>query len=231
MTFKDDIARETREIFRGAWTERQGDRVPAPEGLGLGNDGVKLDGAVLYADMHNSTGLVESLGPKFAAEIYKTFLLCAGRIIRSENGTVTAYDGDRIMAVYIGPAKLDAAVRTALKLNWAVKNIVNVIEKEVFPKYPYAISHIVGIDRSELLVARTGFRGSNDLVWVGRAANFAAKLTEIKQPHPTWITAAVYEAMGDSVRLSSGTNMWKPFTWNEMSDQRIYASTYWWSLD
>ena len=33
----------------------------------------------------------------------------------------------------------------------------------------------LGIDTSKLFVARTGIRKSNDLVWVGRAANYAAK--------------------------------------------------------
>jgi len=34
--------------------------------------------------------------------IYKTFLHCAAKIIRSHKGVITAYDGDRIIAVYIG---------------------------------------------------------------------------------------------------------------------------------
>jgi class 3 adenylate cyclase len=52
---------------------------------------------------------------RFAAEIYKTFLHCAAKIIRSEDGVITAYDGDRIMAVFIGNAKNTSAVRAALK--------------------------------------------------------------------------------------------------------------------
>jgi class 3 adenylate cyclase len=228
---REEIARDSRVIFRAPWTERRGERVPLAEHLGLGNDAVTLDACVLYADMHDSTGLVDRAGPHFAAEIYKTFLLCAGRLIRSEDGEVTAYDGDRIMGVYIGASKLDAAVRTALKLNWAVKNVLNAIENETYPRYPYAIRHIVGIDTSPLVVARTGFRGSNDLVWVGSAANHAAKLTEIKQPYETWITAAVYDGMSASVRnASSGEDMWKQFNWTEMADQRVHASTYWWEV-
>jgi len=37
-----------------------------------------------------------------AAEIYKTYLHCAAKIIRSEGGSITSYDGDRIMGIFIG---------------------------------------------------------------------------------------------------------------------------------
>jgi hypothetical protein len=48
---------------------------------------------VLYADLADSTKLVDEYQRPFAAEIYKTFLHCAGKIIRAEDGTITAYDG------------------------------------------------------------------------------------------------------------------------------------------
>ena len=49
--------------------------------------------------MADSTSLVAGKTKQFAAEIYKTFLHCAAKVVRAEGGTVTAYDGDRIMAV------------------------------------------------------------------------------------------------------------------------------------
>ena len=65
----------------------------------LGNDAVKLEGTVLYADLDDSTKLVDTMSPEFAAEVYKSYLVCAARIIRDQGGVITAYDGDRIMAV------------------------------------------------------------------------------------------------------------------------------------
>ena len=63
---------------------------------------VKIEGTVLYADLDSSTNLVDEYKPQFAAEMYKTYLHCAAKIIRSEGGTITSYDWDRIMAVYVG---------------------------------------------------------------------------------------------------------------------------------
>lgn len=47
--------------------------------------------------------------PHFAAEIYKSYLHCASKIIRCENGVITAFDGDRVMGIFIGDLKNTSA--------------------------------------------------------------------------------------------------------------------------
>ena len=111
MGLKADLESEVATIFRSQWTERDGTVVPDDESIQLDNDGVNLNATVLYADMADSTALVDGQTKEFAAEIYKTFLQCAAKIISSEGGTITAYDGDRIMAVYIEGNKNTAAKR------------------------------------------------------------------------------------------------------------------------
>lgn len=109
MSLGDDLAKAVEAVFRKQWTTRKGQKVPESEELRLDNDAVTLEGTVLYADLDASTNLVDSYKPTFAAEIYKTYLHCAAKIIRSENGVITSYDGDRIMAVYIGKSKNTSA--------------------------------------------------------------------------------------------------------------------------
>ena len=122
--------------------------------------------------MANSTKLVDSYNPTFAAEIYKAYLACAARIIKSEAGVITAYDGDRIMAVFIGESKNTRAVRGAFRINGAVSNIIKPALTAQYPSLQYNFGHVIGIDTSKLLVGRIGVRNDNDLVWVGRAANY-----------------------------------------------------------
>lgn len=230
MSIGDDLNSEVRKILRERWTTRQGRVVPDPEDLGLGNDAVLLDGTVLYADLNGSTDLVDGYIPEFAAEVYKCFLTCAARIIRAEGGEITAYDGDRIMAVYIGDVKNTTAARTALKINYAVKNIINPAIKDLYPSTSYTVSHVVGIDTSNLFVARIGVRGDNDLVWVGRAANYAAKLSD-RPGAPTQITAEVYNMLNDSSKFGSdGRNMWAPATAPGLGHRTIYTSNWWWEI-
>ncbi len=230
MSLVEDYTEAVEEIFEEEWSTREGRKVPESEDLGLGNDAVELDGTVLYADLDDSTNLVDNHDPEFAAEIYKAYLSCAAKVIRSEGGEITAYDGDRIMAVYIGDEKDDSAARSALKINYTVKKIINPLLEEHYPDEDYSVKQVVGIDTSDLFIARTGIRGSNDLVWVGRAANYAAKLCTLKSDYPSGLTVSVYENMSDSVKYSDGKPVWESFTWNAMNSMRIYRSNWWWEV-
>ena len=215
------------QIFREQWTTRSGRVVPEPDDLALRNDAVALDGTVLYADLDESTDLVNKKKPEFAAEIYKAFLGCAARIIRAEGGEITGYDGDRIMAVFIGGRKNSNAARAGLKINYAVLKIINPALERQYPNNRYTVKHQVGIDTSQLLVARTGIRGANDLVWVGRAANYAAKLSARSGP-ATQITAGVYNGLNrDSKFSSDGRNRWRRQMAAEIGGATIYTSTWW----
>ena len=230
MALGDDLNSEVNKIFQESWSTRVGRVVPEPEGLGLGNDAVKIDGTVLYADLDESTALVNTKSAEFAAEIYKAYLVCAARIIRNEGGAITGYDGDRIMAVFIGEGRNSVAARAGLKINHAVLKIINPAIKSVYRNSPYQVKHQVGIDSSELLVARTGIRGANDLVWVGRAANYAAKLSARSGP-ATQITADVYNHLNRNSKLGpNGENMWQAGSAREIGNSSIYTSDWRWSV-
>jgi class 3 adenylate cyclase len=230
MSLKDDLNSKVAEIFRSKWTKRDGQVVPESDDIKLGNDAVLLKGTVLYADLNESTNLVDRYKPAFAAKIYKAYLHCVAKIITNEGGVITSYDGDRIMAVFIGDSKNSGAARTALKINWARINIIDPAIKKQYPKTNYSISQVVGIDTSPLFVARTGIRGSNDLVWVGRAANYAAKLSSRSGP-PSQITEVVYNCLNNKSKFAQNrANMWQKTTASELGDSTIYTSTYSWKV-
>jgi class 3 adenylate cyclase len=232
MALKEELEEAVSNIFREQWTERDGQKVPVPEDLGLGNDAVKLNGTVLYADMAESTNLVDTYTPQFAAEVYKCYLTCAAKIVKSEGGSITAYDGDRIMAVFIGDYKNSAAAKTALIINHAVLKIINPALKRVYSKTNYELKHTVGIDTSPLFVARIGVRNDNDLVWVGRSANYAAKLCAIDENNTVFITEEVFNRLSDKTKYGGKEKqiMWKARQWTQMGNKRIYSSTWTWAL-
>lgn len=229
MALADDLSIEVAKILKDAWTKRDGTVVPDAEDLTLGNDAIELDAVVLYADIDGSTQLVDTVRSEFAAEIYKTFLHCAAKIVRDEGGTITAYDGDRLMAVFIGGLKNTSAARAGLRINAARLNIINPAIKTQYANSTYQLRHTVGIDSAKLLVARTGVRGANDLVWVGRAANHAAKLTALGSDYPTRITAEVYNMLREEVKFTKGQPMWVKASWAEMG-RVIYQSTWYWPV-
>lgn len=230
MALGDDLNSEVNKILQEKWSERDGRVVPESDDLKLGNDAVTIKGTVLYADLDDSTRLVDTRASYFAAEVYKCYLVCAARIIRNEGGAITSYDGDRIMAVFIGNSKNTSAARTALKINFAVLKIINPAIKNQYPRRNYSIKHVVGIDTSDLFIARTGIRGANDLVWIGRAANYAAKLSARSGP-ATQITSDVYDMLHKNSKFGrNGKNMWTPTTAPEIGNKRIYTSSWHWSV-
>jgi class 3 adenylate cyclase len=229
MGLKEELEEEVAEIFREQWEVRDGQKVPDPEDLALGNEGVKLKATVLYADMCASTRLVDKKTRTFAAEVYKAYLTCAARILKAAGGTITAYDGDRIMAVFVGESRDDVASRAGLNLNYAVQRIVNPAIKRQYEGTSYELNHVVGIDRSSLLAARIGVRNDNDVVWVGRAANYAAKLSSLDRPGYVYVTDRVYEKMSDSAKYGGDPRrlMWEERTWKGMG---VYRSSWRWEV-
>lgn len=234
MAFKDDLETTVKQIFREQWQKRKGTEVPDPSDLALGkNDAIEFDRAtVLYADLSSSTTLVDTKAWTFAAEIYKTFLHCAGQIIRREGGAITSYDGDRIMAVFVGASQTTPAARAGLKINYAVREIINPALKKQYPQDAYVVKQVVGIDTSVIRAARTGVRGDNDIVWVGRAANYAAKLTELNLTECTFITEAAYNHLLDDAKFggSPQQNMWNKYSWTEHGNRTIYGSAWQWGV-
>jgi class 3 adenylate cyclase len=231
MGLLTDLNKEVEQIFKEQWKTRDGQVVPESEDLKLSNDAVILDGTVLYADLSVSTYLVDNYSKEFAAEIYKTYLHCAAKIVRSEGGTITAYDGDRIMSVFIGASKNTSAARSALKIYYAVLHIINPAIKSQYPNLNYGICQVSGIDTCKLFIARTGIRGSNDLVWVGRAANYAAKLSALSSDYATYITKEVYDQLHTSVKITNGRSMWEMAKWTDMNNKIIYRSNWYWPFE
>jgi|SRR6266481_8097193 len=98
-------------------------------------------------------------------------MVCAARIIKNAGGTITAYDGDRIMGIFIGESKNTTAAKTALQINWAVSNIVNPDLKKQYGESAYQLKHAIGIDTSPIFVRPTKTVGSaGGMRFAGRRA-------------------------------------------------------------
>lgn len=225
MTNSNDLSSEISQILNETWDITKTTLIPEPEDIRLSNHAKDLENVtVLYADIDESTNMVQNYKWWFSAEVYKCYLKCAARIIKDEGGAITAYDGDRIMGIFNGNNKNNNAVRAAMKISYAVDKIINPAIKKRYNNTEFTLKHQIGIDTSQIFAARTGVRGSNDIVWIGRAANFAAKLTSLSNK-PILITASVYENIQDNLKINSnGTNAWIHFVWTEMNIG-IYGSS------
>lgn len=235
MNLSEAIQKDIDAALTAPWSIRDGLVVPSTTKVSLRGGGVRLSATMLYADLADSTELAMRKDRRVAAKVFKCFLSASSRLIKFHGGEVRSYDGDRVMGVFLGKGSNAAAVRCALNINYAFHWM---IAPRLLAKYRslntggYELAHSVGVDTSEVLVVRGGVRKSNDLIWVGRAPNVAAKLSNIRQgPYNTFITPEVYRDLPPDLRSGEkGERMWQQKKWTEVVGlETIYRSK--WSME
>jgi adenylate cyclase len=234
MSLLDDLTQETDAIVRAAWEYRDGTVVPETSDLALGNEAVELEATFLYADLADSTELAIGT-PEIAAEVFKAYLMGTTRIVRSLRGEVRSFDGDRVMAVFLEGAKNTAAAEAALKINYFFSNILRPAFTSFYVSRSLSLKQTVGVDTSEVRVVRSGIRNNNDLVWVGRAPNIAAKLSSIREDgFASYISKTVFDAMLDDSKYGGNPRrlMWESRTWANGAAygvKSVYRSNWTWT--
>ena len=121
-------------------------------------------------------------------------------------------------------------------MNYVTKAIIKPKVENYFTnlkKNGFKISHCVGIDTSSVLAVRAGQRGSNDLVWVGRAPNLAAKLSEIRESgYCSYITEDVFSRLNDEAKYGGKEKklMWEKRILQYLGESTtIYRSNWRWT--
>lgn len=225
MTLESDLSAKVYSFAKDEWEITPGRVVPDATALPFSNSAKSLSACFLYADLSDSTGMVKRTIPRLAAEYYKAFLHCASKLIEANNGTIEAYDGDRVMGVFLGEKKEVNAVVAAFQLKRAMQNIVNPTFTRVYGDLHKPLKYTVGIDTGDVLACKAGVRGTSELVWIGPAANYAAKLNSfsgLDHTYPTRVTAAVHAKL-PSYTLPDGTDVWNG-PYNNLGDVKHYRS-------
>ena len=217
------IESSVNDIFYANWDITNGVKVPKTEDIVMKNGGRRVEATYLYADLAESTKLAHTMLPETTATIIRAYINSAARIIRNFGGEIRSFDGDRVMAIYMGDDKNRKAVRSAMAINWAVEVVVKQAIENRWNDVAdsYTIAHGVGIDTGEALIVRGGVRDNNDLISVGHAPNDAAKLSDYRGSTIN-ITKAVYEDLDQSLLIASDgfSKMWRS------SDGRAAVGTY-----
>lgn len=222
MTLKDELSTKVSDILSQSWDTREGHVVPSTDDVALAGGAVKLDATVLYADLFQSSKLATDFHQRTAARVIRSFLYCMCRLITEHDGKITSFDGDRVMGIFLGGYKNTNAATCALKMNYVTSEIIQPKVTNHFTSLRetgFKISHCVGVDTSTVLAVRAGQRGSNDIVWVGRAPNLSAKLSEIREEYyHSYITKDVFTKLNESAKYG-GTN--RELMWEQRSFQYI----------
>lgn len=183
------IQQSVQDILNTDWNITNGTVVPKTEDIVLKNGGRLVDATYLYADLAGSSKLAKTVYKEVTAAVIRAYINTASRILRNYAGEIRSFDGDRVMAIFMGADKETRAVRAALAINWAVVEVLRPAMAKRWTSFEsyYTINHGIGIDTGEALIVRGGVRDNNDLISVGEAPNQAAKLSEIRDAYPLTI--------------------------------------------
>jgi adenylate cyclase len=172
--------------------------------LTFGNKGLRGEFAFLFFDIRKSSELHSTYGYAKAAKIYQSFCDINVRVIEANDGFVRAFDGDRVMGVFVGSSKNNNAVQAAMQIQWGIRNILN-------PTLKTKIVCGGGVDSGEILVTKVGKgrdKNNNDLVWIGKADNYASHLSN-EALDSVVISTNAYNALLDDKKTFNGQSMWK----------------------
>jgi adenylate cyclase len=219
LGFKEDCEAAVKDILTTPFDTRLGREVPTSEKVKQKDGGVYLlDVAYLYVDMADSTGMAKYFGPQDAARIIRAFLAAVCRVVRDRGGAIRSFDGDRVMAIFMGDDAAHQAVDAALRVTWVVKDVVHsrlLLENETYADNwgngVWELKHRSGVDVGMAFVVRAGVRGDNDLVSIGDPPNIAAKLSDYKSKRgaTTIITERVWEKLPyDDCFTEAGDAKW-----------------------
>lgn len=235
MSVYDDVLGDVQGIITKPWNLRKGTIVPSTDTVALAGGAVELNATFLYADLADSSKMAKELDRRVAARIMKSFLATSSRLIRAHNGVIQSFDGDRVMGVFVGDNKNTRAVKCALKINYVVDKIIRPKFENNYDSVKdasFRIRHCTGVDTGTVMAVRAGARGANDLIWIGRAPNLAAKLSDIRNgDYHTYITASVYNIMAPEAKYGGEDkrHMWESRTWTFLGQNiAIYRSDWRW---
>lgn len=225
------------DIISTPWNITDGIKVPDDADFALKNGGKRVDATYVYADLAGSSKLAQTLTMDATAKIIKTYVNTAARILNFKDGAIRSFDGDRVMAIFMGADKEDRAVRAALAINWAVVEVIQPAIKKGWADGDdfYNIRHAVGVDTGEALIVKGGIRNNSDLISVGAAPNVAAKLSDIRTSQSTFITDRVFEKLSPNHRYfeDGRTEMFSRYSWrHDVGGQAhtVYGSSAWWAI-
>ena len=197
--------------------------VPKRPDLTFGNTTKKIKHAVvLYVDMRKSKKILSDASTFWSVKIHKAFLSALTHCVECRDGHMRSFNGDGIMAFFVGENAASRAVRAAMDTKGFVYAINEMLEAH--SKNP--VDFGIGIAQGQIMVAKSGKAGDDytkqDLIWVGLPVYVAVELSEFgKNPENIWISNKVRSSIEKEDYLSvvytysiPKTSKWNQYTKN-----------------
>lgn len=171
-----------RDLFGKFVPERvAAEMLRSPEGLAPQSG----DATILFVDVADFTALAEEVGPVAIVNILNAYFAELVAIIEAEDGIVTQFQGDAILAVFNVPRAVPGHARQAVK---AARAISWLVKKKDFGGHHLCCR--IGIATGAVVAGNVGAPGRMNYTVHGDAVNLAARLEQLNKEFGTDILIA-----------------------------------------
>jgi class 3 adenylate cyclase/tetratricopeptide (TPR) repeat protein len=158
---------------------------------------------VFFADIKDSTRLIEGLDPEAAQQLLDPAIHLMMDAVHRFEGTVNQVLGDGIMALFGAPiAHEDHALR-ACYAALALQSTVRPYAEEVRRRHGMALQLRVGLHAGEVVVRAIGNDLHMDYSAVGQTTHLAARMEQLATPGSILLTAATLRLVEGLVQVNA----------------------------
>jgi adenylate cyclase len=188
-----------RDLFSRFVPENVVDEVLASTDGGLRLGGVQREGTVMFTDLRGFTSFAETLTPDRVIEVLNRYLSEMSDAILDHGGTLVAYMGDGIMAVFGAPIaqadNADRALSSAREMLTVRLPRFNAWlgEQELGSGFRMGI----GLNSGRVMSGNVGSERRVEYTAVGDTTNVAARIEQLTKgtPHQLMLSGATKEAL------------------------------------
>jgi adenylate cyclase len=190
-----------RDLFSRFVPENVVDEVLASADSGLRLGGVQREGTVMFTDLRGFTTFAESLTPDGVIDVLNHYLSEMSDAILDHGGTLVAYMGDGIMAVFGAPIvqedHADRALATAREMLAERLPRFNAWLQESGLGSGFRMG--IGLNSGSVMSGNVGSERRVEYTAVGDATNVAARIEQMTKgtPHQLLLTDTTREALTD----------------------------------
>src|SRR3990167_608621 len=190
MATNQEVLDKIDEYLNESYLQEETTVVPKRTDLTFGNKVKKMKFAVvMYVDMRKSKAILSDATTFWSVKIHRAFLLALTHCVEKREGHLRSFNGDGILAFFVGDKASSRAVRAAMD----VSGFIAEVNKNLTEQNLKVIDYGIGIAQGVVMVAKSGKAGDDqtkqDLIWVGLPVYMAVELSDFaRKPKNIWIS-------------------------------------------
>ena len=198
-------AKEIRAIFgRYVHPNVVQQLIEDPKALNLGGEIKEI--SVISADIRGFTGLSEGMPSKDVMTLLNNYFEIMVKEIWDEEGTVTGYWGDALMAIFNAPLRQEDHALRAVRAAWKMRMAILAYQSSQPQGMPIAFG--IGVNTGEGVVGNLGSRGRmQNYTAIGDVVNVASRLQEKTSDNNILLNHSTFVKVRQFVKVDAHESM------------------------